>query len=161
MTRDRAEDQKEKERWEDRRTGADRKTGRRTRMGRRTVPPLREPWCCFWEGGGQLSSKWHLRSLHLSVAGFLASGFWKHFLCSRQRLACAGSEEARQVALQLRPCSPAWPVLCTSSLLLGRPPLSPSGAPGNAHTESPVPILPRVFHRLSRESNVPYSHRGA
>lgn len=41
MTRDRAKDQKEKERWEDRRTGADKKTGRRTRMGRHTVSPLR------------------------------------------------------------------------------------------------------------------------
>lgn len=89
------------------------------------------PQGCFWEGQGQLSSKWHLRSLHLSVAGSLASGFWKHFLCSRQRLAFAGWEAGptggpSAETLLSRVARP----LCTSSLLLGSPPLPPAEPPG-------------------------------
>lgn len=50
--------------------GADRKTGRRTGMTGTQILPSGNLGALFL-GGGQLSSKWHLRSLQLSVAGFL------------------------------------------------------------------------------------------
>lgn len=124
----------------------------------------------FWEGWGQLSSKWHLRSLHLSVAGSLASGFWKHFLCSRQRLVFAGLKAGpaggpSAETLLSRVARP----LCTSSLLLGRPPLLPSRAPRKARTESPCPSCPGFctdFHvnltcplHTEGPSGCPHGHR--
>lgn len=104
------------------------------------------------------------------MAGFLASGFWKHFLCFQQRLAFAvlGAGQAGGPAEAL-PSHLACP-LCTSSIPqtfscegpCQEDHLFPQAEPlRGAHTESPVPILPRVLHRLPHESDVPFSFRRA
>lgn len=58
-------------------------------------------------GWGQLISKWHSESFQVSPAAFLASGSWKHCLCSQRWLAGCGSVANRpRTALPAEACPP-------------------------------------------------------
>lgn len=62
---------------------------------------------------------WHSGSFQVNVAGFLASGFWRHFLCSWRRLAFAALGTGWSGALPARPRSCAPPTLWASAPSLG------------------------------------------